>query len=96
MLGVGVLRVFPLDLLRDNEFSDGVFYVAMSYILQKRSEFNEYEAISNTPFTPTPKGDIISYALKSHSLEVVSYAKILNEFTYDKEGIYTEILKRYV
>jgi hypothetical protein len=81
------------ELLKDNDFSDEVFYVGMSYLLQRRSEFNDYEAIFNTNFTPTPKEEVISYSNTSNSLEIVTYGKILNEFTYEKEGIYTEILK---
>jgi len=79
--------------LKDNDFSDEVFYVGMSYILQKRSEFNDFERVISTTFTPTPKVEVIAASKTIDSLEISSYGNILNEFTYKKEDIYTEILK---
>jgi hypothetical protein len=81
------------ELLKDNEFSDEVFYVGMSYILQKNSCFLQYERLSNSNISPIPKEEIIKYSIASNSLEVVSYGKILNEFKYSKENIYTEKLR---
>jgi len=81
------------QLMKNNNFSDEVFYVGMSYILQKRSEFKNFERISTTNFTPTSKVEIIAASKTMDSLEISSYGMILNEFTYKKEDIYTEILK---
>ena len=44
-------------------------------------------------FTPTPKMEVIAVSKTIDSLAISSYGKILNEFTYKKEEIYTEILK---
>lgn len=79
--------------IKDNKFPDEVFYVGISYILQKKSEFHDFERISNLNFTPTPKAEIIELSKTVGSLSVSSYGKILNEFRYEKEDIYTEILK---
>jgi hypothetical protein len=79
--------------IKDNNFSDEVFYVGISYILQKRSEFYDFERISNINFTPTPKVEIIELSKTINSLSVSSYGNLLNEFEYKKEDIYTEILK---
>lgn len=84
------------QLLKDDDFSDEVFYVGMSYILQKRSEFRDFERVSNTTITPTPKEDVITASKTVDSLEISSYGMILNEFTYKKEDIYTEILKQKI
>jgi len=81
------------QLLKDDEFSDEVFYVGMSYILQRRSEFNDFERVSSSNFTPTPKIKIVTGSKRSDLLEIISYGNILNEFTYKKEAIYTDILK---
>ena len=79
--------------MKDHDFSDEVFYVGMSYILQRRSEFNDFQRVSSTSFTPTPKVEVIAVSKTIDSLAISSYGKILNEFTYKKEDIYTEILK---
>jgi len=79
--------------IKDNKFPDEVFYVGISYILQKRSEFYDFEKISNTDFVPTSKVEVISLSKTTDSLAISSYGKILNEFKYKKEEIYTEILK---
>ncbi|MEI6857927.1 hypothetical protein [Psychrilyobacter sp.] len=79
--------------IKDNYFSDEVFYVGISYILQKRSEFDDFERISCSSFTPTPKVEVIKVSQTMDSLAISSYGKMLNEFTYKKEEIYTEILK---
>ena len=81
------------QLLKDSGFSNEVFYVGMSYLLQKKSEFNDYEKISYNNFIPTSKEKIVVKS-KAHSLLTISsYGKILNEFTYQKEDIYIEMLK---
>jgi len=81
------------QLMKDNDFSDEVFHVGMSYLLQRRSEFNDFERVNGTSFTPTPKTEVIEVSKTSDSLEISSYGYILNEFTYEKEDIYIEILK---
>lgn len=85
------------DFLKNNEFSDEVFYVGMSYILQRCAVFTQYEKLTSTNILEeTSKEKVIEVANKSKSLEVISYGKILNEFTYTKEAIYTEKLKRFL
>lgn len=82
------------QLLKEEDFSDEVFYVGISYILQKRSEFHDFERINKTNITPISKVEVISMSKTMDSLAVSSYGKMLNEFTYKKEHIYTEILKK--
>jgi hypothetical protein len=84
------------QLMKDNDFSDEVFHVGMSYLLQRRSEFNDFERVSSTSFTPTPKMKVVAVSKTVNSLEISSYGKILNEFTYKKEDIYIEILKEKI
>lgn len=79
--------------MKDNNFSDEVFYVGISYILQKRSEFYDFERMSSINFTPTPKVKVIEASKTIDSLAISSYGNLLNEFTYNKEDIYSEILK---
>ena len=84
------------QLMKDSDFSDEVFHVGMSYFLQRRSEFNDFERVSRTSFTPVSKVEAVAASKSSNSLEISSYGKILNEFTYKKEDIYTEILKEKI
>ena len=81
------------QLLKDSDFSDEVFYVGMSYILQKKSEFNDFERVNNNDFVSTSKKETVTRSGASNSLRISSYGKILNEFTYEKEKIYIEMLK---
>jgi hypothetical protein len=81
------------ELLKENQFSDEVFYVGMSYIIQRRSEFGDHERILNGNFVATPKEEVIPYAVNDTLLEIVCYANMLGEFSYKKEEYYTEKLK---
>ncbi|MCK5779391.1 MAG: hypothetical protein KAH04_00100 [Psychrilyobacter sp.] len=83
------------ELLKESEFSDEVFYVAISYILQKESNFSSYERISKAKKTSISKEAVLKLSTNS-LLESENYGKILNQFTYEKEDIYIEILKQYL
>ncbi len=80
-------------LLWKNEFSDEVFYVGMSYILLRRSNFSNYENKIENYKNPLDKDSIIKSSFKNKSLEIVCYGKILGEFTYEKEEVYLSLLK---
>lgn len=81
-------------------YSDEALYLTISYVAKMRADFSDYENVkienvSKGELKELIKKDINKYNTKK-GLEILSYLVVLLSYDYEKENIFTSILKKKI